>query len=369
MGRLNFNFMLSVDAQAGDQVDDLRDQIEAHGHIFSTTRSEFMPAPWFNLFSEGTSEAHPSHIADLSRHGYQLIELITEDPTLVTAEGLVWNYQTTDTNWAVRADNFVASAPFLTAAWCYSPGASRLIRRFVSRVADIDMGWGKRFTTGPRYVTPVHDFCFFGGMTTRRERVLRSFETAGYRIDIIPHSSTLAERDARIPHSRVVLDVCQYHWWDLVSSVRYTTALWCGRPVIAEARSLRARGRWDEVVRFAPEARFIETAVDSLGNWQALYADQLAALKKRPDMMAAAIAILPPPAASSSKIMYQPPDLKGPPPILVEAGNGMNFVQWRNRIYVIPQSIGVVHLESADLSGLPMIRNFSDIHTAKRASA
>jgi hypothetical protein len=91
---VKFNFVLSVDAQAGDQLDDLRDQIEALGHEFTFSRADFKPPPWFNIFGEGTSETtrQPHRVLEMGRAGYQLIALITEQPTRVTGEGLVWNY-------------------------------------------------------------------------------------------------------------------------------------------------------------------------------------------------------------------------------------------------------------------------------------
>ena len=291
---LSFSDMLSADAQAGDQVDDLRDQIEAHGHTFTTTRGNFLPPPVYNIFAEGTLETlkHPARVHEMARAGYGLIALITEEPTLVTTEGLCWNYMTTGT-WEHRADLFVEIAPALSAAWCYVPGGAAIMRRFVAVAADIDMAWGQRFNRRRPLPVPHFDFCFFGGLTPRRQRMLAEIAKRGFKVDIIPHSSSLARRDERIPHSRIVLDIKQHHWWDLVSSVRYVTALCCGRPVVAEWRSERFRAGWEGAVRFAPPGELIDVAADQLARWAPLYDAQVAWLRGKPDTLEAAIAKLP----------------------------------------------------------------------------
>ena len=373
MTRLRFNFMLSIDAQAGDQVDDLRDQIEGLGHEFSVSRNRFMPPPWFNLVTEGTSEATPARLAPLNGAGYQLVILLTEQPTLVGAEGLVWNYHTSDI-WTSRAEVFLQTARHFCAAWCYAPGAADEIRRFVPRAIDIDLGWGKRFEAPRPEVAPKHDFCFFGATTPRRQQVMDALRKRGRSVDVIPHSSTLQARDARIPHSRVVLDIKQYHWWDLASSVRYSTALLCGRPVVAEARSWRARGDWRRVVEFAPEGFFLETAEAALGDWRRAAESQRSALRAKSDTIAAAIALLPEPRDKPLRIVPEAlpiapaaePTPTGPP-ILIDSIRGTNLVAWREFIYAVPQALGAVHVDHINLSRYPSIRCYPDRETARRS--
>ena len=376
MGPLKFNFMLSVDAQAGDQVDDLRDQIEGLGHEFVVSRNRLLPPPWFNLIVEGTSEATAARLATLEGAGYQLVILLTEKPTLVSAEGLVWNYHTSDA-WMARADVFLKTSHHFCAAWCYAPGAAAEIRRFVPRAADIDLGWGRRFDASRTEVEPKHDFCFFGSPTPRRQQVLDAFRKRGRSVDIIPHSSSLMARDARIPNSRVVLDVKQYHWWDLASSVRYATALLCGRAVVAEERSWHAKGDWRRVIEFAPEGSFAEVAEAVLRDWRAIAESQRAALKRKPDTIAAAIKALPEPRQKPLRFVHEAESSKPPPPILVpshegapiliDSLRGTNLVAWREFIYAVPQALGALHVDRINLARYPSIRCFPDQETARRA--
>lgn len=388
---MRFSFMLSVDAQAGDQLDDLRDQFEALGHEFVVNRGIFLPPPWFNVFCEGVSEVtnNPRLVQSLAEAGYQMIVLVTEEPTLVSSEGLVWNYRTSD-DWMGRADCFVEGAPYMTAAWCYAPDTAKIIKRFVSRAADIDMVWGKRFRPVPPprasavsrvKLKPRYDFCFFGSLTRRRERIINEFIRCGHSVDIIPHATSLADRDRRVPNSRVVLDLKQYAWWDLASSVRYVTSIGYGRPVVAEARSAKAQGDWAPIVRFAKEGEFYGCAVEALGEWESLHARQLAALKRKPSMMAAAVAILPePPDIVLPTVDTKPKEQKrirvnavaqntvhnGPRPKLLESFGGANLVSWKGFIYAIPHQSRRVHLEEIDLSRHPEIRKYPDLVTARR---
>jgi len=390
---MRFSYMLSIDAQAGDQVDDLRDQIEALGHEFAVNRGIFLPPPWFNIFSEGVSEVtnNPRLVQSLAEAGYQMIVLVTEEPTLVTDEGVVWNYRTSD-DWIERAECFIESAPYMTAAWCYAPDTAKIIRRFVPRAADIDMVWGKRFKTivPPRTsvarvrgkVMPRYDFCFFGSLTRRRTKTLDQFIHRGHSVDVIPHSTPLAERDRRLPYSRVVLDLKQYPWWDLVSSVRYVTSIGYGRPVVAEARSLRVQGEWARIVRFAPDGGFYDAALEVLDRWEEVHEQQLAALKRKPSRIAEAIAILPKPPDVVLPAVQTP---KGPPKKLirvnshtqnvvhsgprarlVESYGGANLVEWGGFIYAVPHRSGRIYLEEIDLGKHPEIMRYSDLSEARR---
>lgn len=299
---MKFNLLVEKGVwSGGDQVSDLRDQIESLGHEFTAQYDRFMPPPWFNLFCEGTIGAPSARLAKLHEAGYQTVLLVTEKPTLVTSEGLVWNYHTgsDSDDWARRANEFYASAPYISAAWCYVPQSTEAIRRFIPRVAEIDVAWGSRFLK-PKDIEPRYDFCFFGSATERRIRVMKALSRQGFSVDIIPHASVLDDRDARIPHSKVVLDIKQHHWWDLVSSMRYVVALGQGRPVVAEHREIQ--GEWAKIVRFCKDGEFIANAISMLENWQAEYVRQLAALKAKPDTMAAAIAVLPEPNTEVKEI-------------------------------------------------------------------
>ena len=288
---MNINFMLAPGAEHGELVDDIKDQAETSGHTFSVTRGVFLPPPAVNVFSEGVPEAAAEHAARLKARGYRLVVLISEMPTLVTAEGLVWNYWTSE-SWIERAEGFIRAAPHYAAAWCYVPGAAEIIRRFIPVAADVDLAWGKRFDAARTMPEPQHDFCFYGRPTRRRERVLEDFVRRGHSVDVIPFTTSMAERDARVPLSRVVLDVKQHDWWPLASCQRYLTAISLGRPVVAEDRPAQTRRGWDGIAVFAPEGKFYATAVDVLANWRGEHALQERALRAKPGTIGKALAIL-----------------------------------------------------------------------------
>jgi hypothetical protein len=223
---------------------------------------------------------------------------------------------------------------------------------------------------------PRYDFCFFGSLTPRREQVIADVLRRGHTVDVIPHGATLAERDARVPLSRAVLDIKQYHWWDLVSSVRYVTALNCRRPVIAEARSAEARERWESVVRFAPAGMFVAVAAHSVKDWKALYEQQAVALRRKSTMIEAAVAVLPPPGTRARSTPIMPPQLMPiiiqPPspiptkaPILVGVFEQINIVQLGDKVYAIPQRVGCIHIDRVDLTRFPMIKSFPDLARAR----
>lgn len=372
MTALRFNYALSPGAHVGDQVDDLRDQLRALGHEFVVVRGTLLPPPWFNILQEGADEMASEETPRLMRAGYQVVALLTEQPTLVTAEGLVWNHFTLDPTWEARARRFVELAPLFVAAWCYAPGAAAAVRRFVPRAADIEMAWGQRFLAERPAVAPIHDFCFFGAPTERRLGVIDEFRRRGRRVDVVPHSWSLTERDARIPLSKIVLDIKQHHWWSLVSSARYVAALQAGRAVVAESRPAEARARWGAVVRFAPEGDFVGCAERALDAWYKLAEAQAQAFRRVPGMMAAAVAVLPAPTANDAPpVEVQPPrhdptanGHKSLTPKLLGSVNGSNLVGWRGSVYAIPQILGTIHLEKIKLRDYPAITAFPDYVSA-----
>ena len=288
---MQISFMLSAGAEIGEIVDDIRDQVEALGHEFHVSRGQFLPPPWVNVFSEGVPESALARIIPIVRQGYRLVVLVSEMPTLVTREGLVWNYWTSDT-WLLRSEEFIRAASHFTAAWCYVPGAAESIRQFCPRAIDVDIAWGRRFDKPHQLFAPVHDFCFYGRMTPRRENVLNAFVQKGHSVDVIPFTTPIAQRDQRLLASKVVVDVKQHDWWPVASCMRYLVAVGLGRPVVAESRG-EAEGAWRNIARFAPDGQFYETATAVLHNWKDIHAMQLSALRAKPGTLANALAILP----------------------------------------------------------------------------
>lgn len=379
---LRFNFVVAPYAQVGDQVDDLKDQLQEAGQGFTVSR-EFLPPPIFNLYCESAFE--PGYLIELSKAGYQLIVVLTEEPTLVSTEGLVWNYNTIE-GWVRRAEDFVRTAPHLIAAWCYVVGSAARISKWV-RAADIDAAYGPRFSRSLlRNEDPVNDFCFFGRLTERRARIIEELRCGGHSVDVIPHNSTLVQRDARIPMAKVVLDIKQEHWWQVASGMRYVTALCRGRPVIAEGRDHPSAETWNRVVHFVgPDKGFIVAARAMLQDWKTVWETQEKALRiSHPSHIPAAIKKLPKPRAAipgiahikrSEQIAIPPseplvfPIANGDvgPPRLVASVRGVNLVRFAGNFWVIPQNLGKVHLERLEERMRPGIRRFATYAEAQEA--
>lgn len=290
---MKFNLVLNTHDYAGDHVDDLRDQIENAGHEFSMTRVEVKQKPWFNLFFEGSAVMPLGRIKTFTNHKF--IVIVTEEPTIV-GNKLVWNKGMSDStqpNFIARAEQFMTLVPHVDAAWCYAQGSATTMKNIIPASAEIELMMGKRFNRELPVTNPNFDFCFFGLLSSHREAMIAHVRKQGFTVDVIPIQSSLAQRDARIPNSRVVLDLKQFEWWELASAARYIAALYMGRPVIAEWRKGIAKDRWDKFVHFAGEFDFIEQAKIVLENWQSEYKRQFANLKNQKSMIEDAIKILP----------------------------------------------------------------------------
>lgn len=95
-------------------------------------------------------------------------------------------------------------------------------------------------------------------------------------------------------------------------------------------------------------------------------------------MMGAAINALPAPRKKATHIVSQPifepqpnviiknapPQRPGEPPVLIGSIEGINLVQWREKIYAIPQQVGRLELDRADMARFPMIKTYPDLARA-----
>lgn len=123
---------------------------------------------------------------------------------------------------------------------------------------------------------PEYDFGFYGQTTPRREEIfakLRGYGTllTEYRL-MLPR----AERDALMRRARVIVTVRAQDNVEYVSSTRCATALFLGRPVIAEPHDIKLA--WDQVVHFASdyEPFYDDAARAAHGDWRVLREQQLA---------------------------------------------------------------------------------------------
>lgn len=370
MGAFNFslfNYRIGGWESYQDIVRILRAQLEELGHDVSES-DEFAPPPAVNLIFEGFNL--PSVVATLCQvadAGYAPVCIATEKPTQMTPHGFLWNHHVNN-YWGERAYGFCAASRCFIACWCLVAGSAHRLKSWVSRCADIELGFSNKLLCKDE--EPVADFCAFGSSSPRRVAVVAELRRAGHSVRIVPHTASLAERDATIRSVKVVVDIKPHDWWSLVSSTRIVAALHQRRPVVVEARDSMEQSPWFRVARFQrPGEGFVDAARGVLANWcQARDYQRLAAMGMRTGLRpatAAAIEIaadMPPcrPLRMSGSIAI--PDVSDP--ILICTERSINVVAFNGDVYAVPQRLGAIRLECSVPAGA---RKFPDVPTAVNA--
>lgn len=145
--------------------------------------------------------------------------------------------------------------------------------------AFVELGYAPNLVYRGPAIEPDHDFGFYGQTTPRRERVFARLRDRGTLLTehrlLLPRE----ERDAMFRRARVIVTVRAQDNVEFVSSTRCATALFLGRPVIAEPHNVRAG--WDEVVRFAADyLPFYDDAAYAARHWREIHAAQLARFER-----------------------------------------------------------------------------------------
>lgn len=126
---------------------------------------------------------------------------------------------------------------------------------------------------------PPYDFGFYGQTTPRREEIFARLRERGtllteYRLEL-----PRAERDALMRRAKVIVQVRAQDNVEYVSSTRCASALFLGRPVVAEPHDVKLG--WDEVVHFASGYdKFYDDAAKATHSWRMLHAAQLKRLER-----------------------------------------------------------------------------------------
>lgn len=256
-------------------------QIAALGHEASTSEGPFIGGDLgYNVVLEAFEDpAHVQAIADARADGCRFIIVATEEPT---DEGFNGGF---DPGMRRRQDAFPAVAKHADAILHLVPGphVTRWYSQFAP-TASVELGHAPSLVDLRPEIEPTCDFGFYGKMTWRRQqmidRLLVASKATGECVRVIASLDVpWRERDAMMRQCRVIVQILAEQTpagvpCGMVSSTRCASALYLGRPVIAEPHP--HPWPWDDVVNFSPSIEaFYADAVYATTIWRDLHARQM----------------------------------------------------------------------------------------------
>lgn len=243
-------------------------QLEALGHEVVRSDDGYAIKQAINIVFEGFQSAfveqkmRPAHAA-----GARFIIVATEEPT---EKGFNHGVQHA---MVERQQSFPEAARLAEAIWCLVPRSEPWYSQFGVPASELELGYSAAMMRVPA-TEPIADFGFFGSLSPRREQILKQLNRMGARIVRVHSFPPPEERDRSIAPAKVILQIRPHEQMGLVSSSRCATALFLGRPVIAEPHALSEN--WHRIIRFAAnEQSFAFEAFSARQNWRALHAEQL----------------------------------------------------------------------------------------------
>jgi len=206
----------------------------------------------------------------------------TETPTFDPTRFISTN---TSEHSRARVRHFKDAAKFAEAIWCPTPGAMDWHRTFHDNVIPIEFGYSERLMIPSTGIKPTHDFSAFGRCTPYRDEVLGEIAERGYSIlstladkDLI--YSPAEERNNLILRARIVLNLKQQRYWQILSTVRMAAALHTGRPVVSEYIDVPSQWRDFIAMPRNKEEKFVDVASSCLPMASSMYFSQLEGFKK-----------------------------------------------------------------------------------------
>jgi hypothetical protein len=231
------------------------------------------PALGYNVIVEGFTRSIIDVIAGLHGQGVRFICLATEEPT---AKG--FNHGT-QKEMTARQAIFPEAMKYFDAIMHLVPG--KHITEWYGQFAPsayVELGYSPNLVRPMHVAEPEYDFGFFGSLTPRRLKLLQKLAryVGGEKaIRIVSDFAEPEKRDRVMQNSKVIIQVRKFEEMGLVSSSRCCTALYNGRPVIAERHDPELSKPWDEIVSFADnEAAFFLAAWLARNNWRQLHEEQ-----------------------------------------------------------------------------------------------
>lgn len=254
-------------------------QMRALGHeaIWDPRNDRFLHhSQGWNVVIEGFTPAFVEKIRIGHEQGARFICLATEEPS---EHGF---NQGTQKEMVARQKMFANAAPYLQGILHLVPG-QHVTDWYAQHApsAYCELGYAPSLVRPPEFAQPDFDFGFYGTLSKRRLDLLKRLQKkTGTRIKIVADFATQKERDDSMRRSKVVLQIRKFEEMGLVSSSRCCTALFIGRPVVAEPHLLSKP--WDEIVNFTDSMdHFFNTAMLVRTAWRGTYAMQMEKFKSK----------------------------------------------------------------------------------------
>jgi len=255
-------------------------QLMALGHDVSWENSSFVSsASGYNVVLESFAD-DPATIANIAKahdRGARFVYVATEEPTPAGFNhGL-------EPAMIDRQNAFPAAARFCDGILHLVPGAevTAWYGQF-AQAAYAELGHAPILVQPDDGVEPTHDFGFYGKMTWRREQMLGRLEReSGQRLLLIDSLDVpRAARDAKMRLARVIVQIRANEEWGMVSSTRCASALYLGRPVVAEPHPFAEP--WDRVVSFSRtvESFYADALALARGDWRSEHHRQIARFER-----------------------------------------------------------------------------------------
>ena len=238
----------------------------------------------YNVIVEGfTRGPHGSidKIASLHAQGARFLCLATEEPS---DKGF---NQGTQKEMVERQATFCEAMPFFDGILHLVPGqhVTNWYGQFCP-TAQAELGFAQTLIRpySPNQETPQYNFGFFGSLSKRRLKILKTLAKrmgTEKAIRVVANFPSQDERDQIMRQARVVLQLRKFEDMGLVSSSRINTALCCGRPVIAEPHLLS--DPWDKIAHFSKSLDdFYSEAIAMQAMWRGIHEGQFCRFR---DMM------------------------------------------------------------------------------------
>ncbi len=352
------------------------------GHTV-TEHDHFQNQPVINIVMEGFDDGSLGRLRNERNSGKRIVMLVTEMATRISERSFLWNNRVDTEYWMTRARVFPECVSLVDACWCLITGMKDFVKKYKQQSYDIELGYSPKIEVDNTKINPPYDFCIFGQKNIRRDERVAQLRRSGYSVQTIWGNPTLPpihERDALIAQSKVVLDVKHFDWWPIVSTARIGISLHNSRPCFCESRGYEQTqvSKWEKFATFGKDdKRFLNDAEFVLKNYKDIYQKNIGNFRQMD-----AYACLGKAVKQTITYIDNHPleEIRTPEPIIVNqpnrhatpslvgSHNGVNFVEYNNVIYFVPQRLGNVDFTVNEDRMKPGIREFRTLHEAMQAA-
>lgn len=279
---MHFQFGLwnhSKDGQRSleDPISIIGHQLMALGHTVGwdpVNTSQVVSGPdRYNVIVEGFTDSIISAVKEAYDKGAKWIILATEEPT---DKG--FNHGS-DLEMIKRQKSFPDAAKYCEGIWHLVPGerVGNWYRQFAP-TSYVELGYATTLIRAPDFIEPKFDFGFFGSMSKRRNKILRTLARSmpGHELAVKIEATfaSQADRDRKMRQAKVIVQLRKTEAMGLVSSSRCNTALNIGRPVVAEPHDLSHP--WDKIVKFSSSLdAFYNDCLMARSAWKGAHRSQM----------------------------------------------------------------------------------------------